>query len=176
MAVHPFRLRFSALALALLSTQAFAQSTQPPTIEDLARRLQALEQRLGAETTTTDSNALADIDQRLRVLERKLELQAEEAAAKAAKEPVLALSAAKGLSVKSPAADGVEMKFKALVQADTLVVIGDRDSAFAQDAGRAAAAGIAGATLLVLPGTDHLPQMEAVDAFNRALTEHLARR
>jgi pimeloyl-ACP methyl ester carboxylesterase len=62
------------------------------------------------------------------------------------------------------------------VKVPTLVVIGDRDSAFAQDAGRAAAAGIAGAILLVLPGTDHLPQMEAVDAFNRALTEHLARR
>ena len=117
MAVHHSRLRLSALTLALLSAPAFAQSNQP-TIEELARRLQALEQRLGGEATTTDSNTVADIDQRLRVLERKLELQAEETAAKAAKDLVVALSAAKGLSVKSPAAEGVEVKFKGLVQAD----------------------------------------------------------
>ncbi|MCI4569175.1 porin [Lysobacter sp. CFH 32150] len=135
MAVHHSRLRLSTLALALLSAPAFAQSpapaqsnpaqTNPPTIEELARRLQALEQRLGGEATTTDTNTVADIDQRLRVLERKLELQAEEAAAKAAKDPVVALSAAKGLSVKSPAAEGVEVKFKGLVQADGRVFIDD---------------------------------------------------
>ncbi|HEV8694810.1 MAG TPA: porin [Lysobacter sp.] len=62
------------------------------TVEELARRLQALEQRLGA-TAATDATtgaeptgSVADLDQRLRVLERKLELQAEEAAAKAAKD------------------------------------------------------------------------------------------
>lgn len=124
MAVHHSRLRLSTLALALLSAPAFAQSTQP-TIEELARRLQALEQRLGGEATTTDANTVADIDQRLRVLERKLELQAEEAAAKAAKDPVVALSAAKGLSVKSTAAEGVEVKFKGLVQADGRFFIDD---------------------------------------------------
>ena len=49
-------------------------------------RLQALEQRLGTAPATTDRHRLADLDQRLRVIERKLELQAEEAAAKAAKD------------------------------------------------------------------------------------------
>jgi phosphate-selective porin OprO/OprP len=111
-----------ALALALLPFHALAGEV---TVEDLARRLQALEQRLGVTATgdgtgdaTGNSAGLADLDQRLRVIERKLELQAEETATKAAKEPVVSLSAAKGLSIKSPASDGIEVKFKALVQGD----------------------------------------------------------
>ena len=67
---------------------------------------------------TDDGNGLADLDQRLRVIERKLELQAEEAAAKAASTPTVTLSASKGLSVKSPPPGDIEVKFKALVQAD----------------------------------------------------------
>src|SRR5207342_3645214 len=94
------------------------------TVEDLAKRLQVLEQRLGVTATTADSAGLADLDQRLRVIERKLELQAEESAAKAAKDPVVSLSP-KGLSIKSPASDGIEVKFKALVQADGRVFLDD---------------------------------------------------
>ena len=67
----------------------------------------------------------ADLDQRLRVIERKLELQAEEATAKAAKHADGDARRSKGLSVKSPAADGVEVKFKALVQADGRFYFGD---------------------------------------------------
>ena len=105
---------FAALAFVLLPLHAHAAEV---TVEELAKRLQVLEQRLGVTATTADSAALADLDQRLRVIERKLELQAEESAAKAAKDPVVSLSP-KGLSVKSPASDGIEVKFKALVQAD----------------------------------------------------------
>jgi phosphate-selective porin OprO/OprP len=117
----------AALALALLPLHALAAE---PTLEELARRLQALEQRLGATaadgapSTSTPSEpdatatSVADLDQRLRIIERRLELQAEEATAKAAKEPVVSLSAAKGVSIKSPASDGIEVKFKALVQGD----------------------------------------------------------
>lgn len=108
---------FVALALVLQPQQAFAGDV---TVEDLAKRLQALEQRLGvagSADANADSAGLADLDQRLRVIERKLELQAEEAAAKAAKDPVVSLSP-KGLAIKSPASDGIEVKFKALVQGD----------------------------------------------------------
>jgi phosphate-selective porin OprO/OprP len=105
---------FSALAFVLLPLHAHAGEV---TVEELAKRLQVLEQRLGVTATSADSAGLADLDQRLRVIERKLELQAEESAAKAAKDPVVSLSP-KGLSVKSPASDGIEVKFKALVQAD----------------------------------------------------------
>jgi phosphate-selective porin OprO/OprP len=111
---------FAALALAVLP--AYAGEV---TVEELAQRLQALEQRLGvAPTADAGSAGLADLDQRLRVIERKLELQAEESTAKAAKEPVVSLSA-KGLSIKSPASDGIEVKFKALVQGDGRFFLGD---------------------------------------------------
>jgi len=108
---------FVALALALQPQPAHAGEV---TVEELAKRLQALEQRLGvaASVETSAGNAgLADLDQRLRVIERKIELQAEEDAAKAAKDPVVSLSP-KGLAIKSPASDGIEVKFKALVQGD----------------------------------------------------------
>jgi len=106
---------FAALAFAALPAHA-----GEVTVEELAKRLQALEQRLGvaaAADPPADSAGLADLDQRLRVIERKLELQAEEASAKAAKEPVVSLSP-KGLAIKSPASGGIEVKFKALVQGD----------------------------------------------------------
>ena len=118
-------LLLSAISLALLPVYAQAGEV---TVEELARRLQALEQRLGTSDApaeaTTDSNSLANLDQRLRVIERRLELQAEESAAKAAKDPVVSLSP-KGLSIKSPASDGIEVKFKALVQGDGRFFFGD---------------------------------------------------
>lgn len=123
----PSRSRLVAgLALALTASAAHAQSSQaPPSVEDLARRLQAIEQRLGAATASAEEATASDLDQRLRIIERKLELQAEEATAKAASTPTVSLSAAKGLSVKSPPADDVELKFRALVQADGRFYIGD---------------------------------------------------
>lgn len=120
----PLRRRLAAsLALVMAAPAAQAQSSQPPpSVEALARRLQAIEQRLGAETTTVTASAdeatASNLDQRLRVIERKLELQAEEASAKVASMPTVSLSASKGLSVKSAPPGDVELKFKALVHAD----------------------------------------------------------
>ena len=129
---RPTRLRHALLLAFAAASPAMAAETI--TVEDLARRLQALEQRLDAtlpaapaipgsapSAGTLDPVAL---DQRLRVLERKLELQAEEATAKAATQPTVKLDN-KGLSIKSPAADGIELKFKALVQADGRFYFGD---------------------------------------------------
>lgn len=118
---------WGALACALaLPAQA---QTAPPTVEELAQRLRAIERRLGGGEAVAgaaaDSGNLSDLDQRLRVIERRLELQAEESAAKAASTPTVTLSASKGLAVKSPPPGDVELKFKALVQADGRFFIGD---------------------------------------------------
>ena len=118
----------SALVCALIAAPVHAQSKAPLTVEELARRLQAIEQRLGtapAAGEATDANGLADLDQRLRVIERKLDLQAEEAEARVASTPVVSLSAAKGLSVKSPPPGDVELKFRGLAQADGRFYIDD---------------------------------------------------
>jgi phosphate-selective porin OprO/OprP len=97
------------------------------TVEDLARRLKVLEQRLstGPADNAAGRTDLAELDQRLKVIERKLELQSEEATSKAATQPTVSLSAAKGLSLASPASDGIELKFKGLVQADGRMYFGD---------------------------------------------------
>lgn len=103
-----------------------AMAADKTTIDDLARRLQALEQRVG--NSSNDDPARIDaaaLDQRLRVLERRMELQAEEAETKAASQPTVSLSSTKGLSIKSPAADGIELSFKGLVQADGRMFFGD---------------------------------------------------
>jgi phosphate-selective porin OprO/OprP len=105
-----------ALACALVAP---THAQTAPTVEDLARRLQAIEQRLGtAPAAADDSAGLADLDQRLRVIERKLELQSEETATRVAGTPTVTLSASKGLSVKSPPPGDIEVKFKGLVQGD----------------------------------------------------------
>ena len=112
--------RLSPLFAALFALGAVAPATAADqvTLEQLSQRLQALEQRLGAQpVAATGEPDAASLDQRLRVIERKLELQAEEAANKAKSTPVVSLTPAKGLSVKSP--DGeAEIRFRGLVQGD----------------------------------------------------------
>ncbi|BDU15062.1 OprO/OprP family phosphate-selective porin [Lysobacter auxotrophicus] len=118
----------SALACAIaIAAPVHAQSNAPLTVEELTRRLQAIEQRLGTAPAgdTVDANGLADLDQRLRVIERKLDLQAEEAEARVASTPVVSLSANKGLSIKSPPPGDVELKFRGLAQADGRFYIDD---------------------------------------------------
>lgn len=113
-----------------LALPAQAQSSGV-SVEDLARRLQAIEQRLGtapADAGTAATVDPADLDQRLRVIERRLELQAEADAARVASTPAVTLSAAKGLSVKSPPPGDLEVKVRALVQADGRFFIDDRRS------------------------------------------------
>ncbi|MCL1634732.1 OprO/OprP family phosphate-selective porin [Luteimonas sp. SX5] len=106
------------LALALAASGAQAQTSPAPSLEDISRRLQAVEQRLGAAPQPNDATTAADLDRRLRIIERKLESHAGETSAKTASAPAVALSADKGLSVKSPAPSGAEIKFRALVQGD----------------------------------------------------------
>jgi phosphate-selective porin OprO/OprP len=120
----------AALLLASASGAALAQQAAPTDaqrIEELSRRLQALESRNGiapSSSSSGDAATLADIDQRMRILERKLELQDEAAAAKAETTPVVTLSSDKGASIKSASGD-VELKLRGLVQADGRFFIGD---------------------------------------------------
>ncbi|MFT4256066.1 MAG: porin [Pseudoxanthomonas sp.] len=103
-------------ALCSLAVPAFAQ--QQPTVEELQRRLEALERRLGGEAAAGEAGepGLADLDQRLRVLERRLELQQEESAAKARDASVVTVND-KGASLKS--GDGkYEVKIRGLLQGD----------------------------------------------------------
>jgi len=94
-----------------------------PTVEQLLQRLEALERRVGeAPPAIADvqgegaPSTLGDLDQRLRVLERRLELQHEEAAAKAKEAPVVAVTD-KGASLKSQNGD-YEIKIRGLLQGD----------------------------------------------------------
>ncbi|HWU71374.1 MAG TPA: porin [Pseudoxanthomonas sp.] len=103
-----------------LAAPAFAQQGQP-TVEQLQKRLESLERRLGlsadGETAGQSEGAgLADLDQRLRIIERKLELQEEDRIAKAKEAPVVTVND-KGASLKS--ADGAyEVKIRGLLQGD----------------------------------------------------------
>ena len=102
-----------ALAITVTLAPSLARAGEP-TDAALLARIAALEQRLGI--ASGESIGEASLDQHLRIIERKLELQDEAAQAKAASAPVLAASE-KGVSVKS--ADGaVEIRFRGLVQAD----------------------------------------------------------
>ena len=115
-------LAVSALALALAATLAPAHAADSTNSELLAR-IAALEQRIAV--LEGNGTAATDVDQRLRVVERKQELQVEADAAKAAATPVVSLGE-KGLSVKS-ADNAFEVKFRGLVQGDGRMWFGDRD-------------------------------------------------
>jgi phosphate-selective porin OprO/OprP len=113
------------LALALAGVPLSAFAAEPPTLAELARRLDALEQRLATPAADASAGAAStDLDQRLRVLERKLELQSEDAAAKAASAPVVSLDD-KGLAVRSAKPGGFELKLRGLVQGDGRFWLGD---------------------------------------------------
>lgn len=115
--------RLTRLAAALLCSLALPAVAQQhkPTVEELQQRLEALERRLGG-TAAADAGdgggevGLADLDQRLRVLERRLELQQEEQVAKAKDAPVIAIND-KGASFKSAGGD-YEIRLRGLVQGD----------------------------------------------------------
>lgn len=101
-----------------LATPALAQSK--PTVEELQRRLEALEQRYGgtAAQATADGQApdVAALDQRLRVLERNLELQEEARVAREKEAAVVAVND-RGASFKSANGD-YEVKIRGLIQGD----------------------------------------------------------
>ena len=110
-----------AIALVLCTLPAHASE---PTIAELQAQIASLEQRLAAlESNGTAATAVTDVDQRLRVVERNQELQAEAEAARVKSTPVVGLGE-KGLSLKS-ADNAFEVKLRGLVQADSRVYLDD---------------------------------------------------
>ena len=93
---------------------------QALTVEALQKRLEALERRVGGSAVAAEGEAvepgLGDLDQRLRILERRLELQQEEQVAKAKEAAVVTVND-KGASLKSANGD-YEIKLRCLVQGD----------------------------------------------------------
>jgi len=80
-----------------------------------------------AQTATSDKQRVEELEQRLLILERKLEIQTEEAATKAKEAPVVTASD-KGFSLKNAKGD-YEIKFSALAQIDHRAFLDD-DGAF----------------------------------------------
>lgn len=111
-----FQRTLLALAIGLAVLPAHAADPHDPTTKELLARIAALEARLAAVEGRADVAQVSDVDQRLRVVERKQELQVEADAAKASTASTLALDAGKGLSVKAPG--GLEVKVRGLVQGD----------------------------------------------------------
>jgi len=109
------------LALAACGAGSSAQAQQL-TVEQLQQRLQRLERLAGVSDGATDGVGLADLDQRLRILERRLELQEDERVAAAKTAPKITVDQ-KGASFKS--GDGnYELKLRGLLQGDARVFIG----------------------------------------------------
>ena len=111
-----FQRTLLALAIGLAVLPAHAANPNDPTTKELLARIAALEARLAAVEGRPEVPQVAEVDQRLRVVERKQELQVEADATRAAATPVVAL-AEKGLSVKSANGD-FEVKVRGLVQGD----------------------------------------------------------
>lgn len=117
--------RLAVALLCALALPASAQSAQP-TLAELLQRLEALERRHGAaDAQAVDGTPLdlAALDQRLRALERNLELQ-EEARQAAAKQAPVATAGAGSTALRS--GDGrYEFRFRGLVQGDGRFFTGD---------------------------------------------------
>lgn len=116
------------MLLAQAAAKPVAHDSEAATLAALAERLRRIEERLGATDSTTSSassDELAELNQRLLVLERKLEIQQEDATAKATTTPIVSVGE-KGLSAKS--SDGnYEIKLRGVIQADERTFIGDHD-------------------------------------------------
>jgi len=116
--------RLSPLGLAALAcATALPAQAQQPDVEQLRQRLERLERLAGvADGTPVEGGGLADLDQRLRILERRLELQEDERVAAARLAPRIAIDQ-KGASFKSGDGD-YELKLRGLLQGDARVFIG----------------------------------------------------
>ncbi|WP_282277310.1 porin [Stenotrophomonas sp. PS02297] len=110
------------LAVALCGMAASAQAQQP-TVEQLQQRLERLERLAGVSGgAAVEGAGLVDLDQRLRVLERRLELQEEERVAAAKAAPKIAVDQ-KGATFWS--GDGnYELKLRGLLQGDARAFFG----------------------------------------------------
>ncbi|MBB5207360.1 OprO/OprP family phosphate-selective porin [Chiayiivirga flava] len=122
----PDRLR-TVLAIAACCAATPAWSADDTlTLEALTARLRQLEARLGQGEPAAASDAageLAALDQRLRILERTLEIQREDSVALAAKTPVVAVND-KGLSARSPDSQ-YDIKLRGTAQADARFFLDD---------------------------------------------------
>src|SRR4051794_37500546 len=123
----------------LPSALLFAQSNNDQElrneIKELRQKLERLEQRLGQQTATTAPTAPApppaalqqrveDLDQQVRILGRKQEIQQEEQAAKAKETPVVSSVGERGVAFRS--ADGRnEVRLRGVFQADERFFLGD---------------------------------------------------
>jgi phosphate-selective porin OprO/OprP len=112
----PLAIALAGFSLHGAAQEPATQAAAPTSVESLEQRLQRIERLLGATSDDADDGGLVSLDQRLKVIERKLELQQEATDAQVAKTPVLALGD-RGLGVKTPSGD-FELKVRALVQAD----------------------------------------------------------
>jgi len=111
------------LAVAMCGAWSSAQA-QAVTVEQLQQRLERLERLAGVSDGVAAEGAdLADLDQRLRILERRLELQEEERVASAKAAPKITIDK-KGAAFQS--GDGnYELRLRALLQGDARVFLGD---------------------------------------------------
>jgi len=106
-----------------------AKTSDAAALQALNDRLARLEKYLGADDSAKSEDdpgqqeQVATLEQRLLILERKLELQQEDAAAKATATSVVTVNE-KGLSAKSAGGD-FEIKLKGLVQADQRLFFDD---------------------------------------------------
>ncbi len=123
-----FRPTLLAASLAAAFFPTLATAADQAELDAVVERLRRIEARLGLDSQSDPAAAadpVAALDQRLRILERKLELQQEDAAAKSLTMPVASLNE-KGLAVKSPQGD-FEIKLRGTVQADQRSFFGDGD-------------------------------------------------
>ncbi len=128
--------RTLAVAIAVALIPAFsplaAAEVDDATLRALLDRLERLEQRLGTEQPIATSaqpepdQVVAELQQRLAILERKIEIQAEEAAAKAPTTPAVSINE-KGLAVKTPKGD-FEFKVRGGLQLDHRAFLDDDDA------------------------------------------------
>jgi len=133
-AVHVGRIRVVVFLASLLPSLGLlaAEAADQQTMQAIMQRLERLEQRMdqgleqrsgqGADlsppevTVPVAEAPLAELIQRLTVLERKLEIASEEAVAKAATTPAVSISE-KGLAVKNPET-GFDFKLRGTIQFD----------------------------------------------------------
>lgn len=118
-----------AMSLLLSATARADAASDAALIQALGERLQRLEQRLsGAAPSDPATPDAAALDQRLAVLERKLDILNEENAARALTAPVVSIGE-KGLAVKAPKGD-FDLKLRGTVQFDQRSFFGDDELSF----------------------------------------------
>lgn len=120
-----------AVALIPISQAVDAAQVDDAALRAVLDRLEVLEQRLGASNASAaapgEGEVVAELQTRLAILERKLEIQAEEAAAKAPTTPLLSIGD-KGLGVKTPSGD-FDFKLRGTVQFDQRHFLDDESPA-----------------------------------------------